>query len=81
MLFASLWRIAYKNRYVTHPYILTLLKQLKKWSPTIDLFLFFFQKLLYSYQLKNRSLLLEHLEKKAGKASIKFSAIYRKMYL
>ena len=71
MLFASLWRIAYKNWYVTHPLYLNTFETTEKMEPdnydknsiTIDFSTIFFQKIAPDLPVTSRSLLVEHLEK------------------
>ena len=54
MLFVSLWRIAYENRYVTHPLHLNTFETIEKMEPhnydwnsiTIDFSIIFFQKIV-----------------------------------
>ena len=69
MLFESLWRIMYVNRYVTHPLYINSFASIEKIelynydlnSFVIDFTIIFFQKI--ALDLPVRSLLLEHLGK------------------
>ena len=71
MLFVSLWRIEYENRYATHLLYLNTFVTIEKIEPrnydqnsiTIDFSIIFFQKHYLDLLVTNRSLILEHLEK------------------